>query len=175
MPLRSSLLPQNHRKGADAAGRTLLIAVLVILAALSATSLARNRVWQDEVTAWGDMVAKGPGKARGYFNLGCAHARLGNFSAALGMFNRAIALEPDYYEAYVRRGNVYDDLGMTEQALADYGRVIRTAPAFGDVYYDRGLAYERLNRVDDARADYRRGCGLGCIRACEALDSLLNR
>ncbi len=118
------------------------------------------------------MISKSPTKARGYFNLGCVYAQQGKFSQALDMFNRAVAIYPDYYETYDRRGNAYDDLGMTDKALEDYNRVILIAPYFAQVYYDRGLTFERLGKMNEAQSDYKKGCERGYKPACEAMEYL---
>ena len=68
---------------------SLCIALLLILTCLT---IARNTVWQDELSSWGDIVSKNPNKPRGYNSLGLAYAGLGKFDKALALYEQAIYL-----------------------------------------------------------------------------------
>lgn len=47
---------------------------------------------------------------------------------ALASYDRAIALRPDYAQAYCNRGDAFKEIMRLEDALADYGRAIRIDP-----------------------------------------------
>src|SRR5205809_1803228 len=50
----------------------------LVLIALIGTTLVRNHVWGDEVRLWEDVVAKSPGKERGYHSLSFAYYKRGD-------------------------------------------------------------------------------------------------
>ncbi|MBV9732340.1 MAG: tetratricopeptide repeat protein [Verrucomicrobia bacterium] len=100
------------------------------------------------------------------------------YQAAIGDYNEAIRLEPDYQEAYANRGDAYESLAARSsdlrQRLRQYGKAIsdhleairlmynRTVqhehPAedltLSRIYYERGMTYFELKQYDQAVSDY---------------------
>ena len=76
-------------------GVTLLLTLLTV-----PLTLARNEVWKDEVTLWGDAAFKSPNKARVHYNLGAALARGGALDKAEASFSRALEVSPNDDFAY---------------------------------------------------------------------------
>ena len=73
---------------------------------------------------------------RGVYNRGTAYARAGRLEEALRDLDEAIALKPDYAEAYVNRGNVYMAARRYDEAIGDYDKAIacdRTMPTPGTI------------------------------------------
>lgn len=73
---------------------------------------------------------------------------------ALADFDRAIALKPDYVEAYSNRGIVLYDLGRYDEALASYDQALELAPAHYQTYSNRGNVLKALTRFEDAITSY---------------------
>jgi hypothetical protein len=73
--------------------RTVLLGAMGL--ALAAGTIARNTVYQTEVTFWQDVVAKSPYNARAANNLGMAHAFACEPLAARSAFERATSIAPD--------------------------------------------------------------------------------
>ena len=95
-----------------------------------------------------------------YINRGYAYANLNQPERAIEDFSTAIALNPNYAEAYYNRGNAYAELNEHERAIEDYGKAIELNPAFAEAYYNRGLAYAELNEHERAIKDYDRAIAL---------------
>jgi tetratricopeptide (TPR) repeat protein/V8-like Glu-specific endopeptidase len=97
-----------------------------------------------------------------YFLLAYQKNEYGNYPGALANYDRAIALNPNYAEAYNNRGNLkYEKLNNPQGALADYNRAIALNPNLAEAYYSRGnLKYEKLNNPQGALADYDRAIAL---------------
>jgi hypothetical protein len=79
--------------------RRLAVALLVV--ALAATTVARNRAWRDEEVFWRDVVAKAPRNARAHANLGFALATRCRTGEAEASFRRALELDPGLVRAAV--------------------------------------------------------------------------
>ena len=62
---------------------------------------------------------------------------------ALASYDKAIALKPDYAEAYNNRGNALKDLKRHEEALASYDKAIALKPDYAEAYNNRGAALRR--------------------------------
>jgi hypothetical protein len=82
-------------------------AALAIL--LASLTIARNQVYQSEISLWEDTVAKSPGKARAHNNLGYAYMQAGRKNEAEREFRAALGIDPEYYKA---RNNL-EKLGST--------------------------------------------------------------
>ena len=73
---------------------------------------------------------------------------------AMACFDRAIALQPDYAEAYNNRGNLLRSLENCDQAIANYGQAIALEPTNGEAFNYRGNALTDLGKFDEALASY---------------------
>jgi hypothetical protein len=70
-------------------------ALIVLLAVSGATfTVSRNQDYRDEVSLWRATVRLSPAKARGWNNLGYAHALAGQAPAARAAFHRALEVNP---------------------------------------------------------------------------------
>lgn len=154
--------------------RTALIGLIVF--SLAASTVARNRLWVDELLFWDDVVRKNPGKAIGYHNRGNAYAKTGDYDRALKDFDTTIGFFPGKPEesgefegadftpsnmakTFFNRGTLYLDMGDQGRAARDFERarqlvnsVSETGRAMqlADVYAKKGAyrhAIEVYNEV----------------------------
>lgn len=145
------------------AHRTIFIILLLACALLT---YARNAVWSDELSLWGDVVLKSPNGARGNANCGKAYGARGEHEKAVAHHSRAIAFtrnQSELVDEYFNRGNGYFHLGRFEKAIEDYSESIsvherdfREDASLATAYYNRGTAYSRLGLTDSAIEDYSR-------------------
>lgn len=78
----------------------------------------------------------------------------GNYQAAISDFDQAIALNPDYAEAYFNRGNAYAALKQYPQAISDFDRAIALNPDYTYAYNSRGTSHLAAQQFPQAIADY---------------------
>src|SRR5262249_26051680 len=74
---------------------------------------------------------------------GLARNKLGDQPAAIADFDQAIALKPDYAEAYWGRGLVRSVQGDWAAAIADFDQAIALKPDYVEAYAGRGAARQR--------------------------------
>ena len=79
---------------------------------------------------------------------------------ALASYDKAIALKPDYAEAYNNRGNALMDLKRREEAVASCDKAIALNPAYVNAYNNRGNALRKLRRPAEAIASYDKAIAL---------------
>ncbi|MDR2662085.1 MAG: tetratricopeptide repeat protein [Treponema sp.] len=79
-----------------------------------------------------------------------------NYAAAMEAFDAAIALNPQYAEAYNGKGTIYLAAGDPEQAIAEFSRAIAINGAYAEAYKNRADAYKRTESYDKALEDYTR-------------------
>lgn len=72
---------------------------LLLALPLAIATLVRNLDYQSETRLWEATARVSPGKARVWNNLGYAYVQAGDRERARVAFERALALDPDYYKA----------------------------------------------------------------------------
>ncbi len=128
---------------------------VALVAFLSALSLGRNPVWASEVALWEDAVAKGPGMFRARANLGLAYKHAGRDEEALRQLQLALALKPDYADAWVEVGNLFSDRGEVGEAAQAYAQSLRFNPALEGAHYNLGNLAQGRGAWQEAVAYYR--------------------
>lgn len=78
----------------------------------------------------------------------------GKAEQALEMYNRSIALDPSYAQAYIDRAGVFVTLGKFNESIADSTNALKLNPSSALAYCNRGIAYSKLNRPVNAVQDF---------------------
>jgi tetratricopeptide (TPR) repeat protein len=108
-----------------------------------------------------------------YYNRGVTKSLAGNKRSAIADYDRAIALDPRFVNAYINRGNAKATLGHARAAFADYDRAVALAPQDAYVYYNRGCAKYKFDRQADAMLDFERAGQLDPQFSLTVVKSLL--
>lgn len=92
-----------------------------------------------------------------YFNAGCECFRERRYYDAIGNFDKAVELDPNYAEAYYKRGeanfeNNFQRLGA-DKAVEDLNRAATLRPDLAGAFFVRAKVYRALNKIDLAIAD----------------------
>jgi predicted O-linked N-acetylglucosamine transferase (SPINDLY family) len=74
---------------------------------------------------------------------------------AIDAYCRAIAIQPDFSNAYVNLGTLVLNLGQREEAVALLRRAIAISPENAMAHGNLGMALQNLHRLDEAFAAYR--------------------
>jgi tetratricopeptide (TPR) repeat protein len=139
--------------------RTIMGVILVgaLVTVFSVATYQRNKIWQDGLTLWTDVVQKSPQKARGYNNLGATYADRNRWSEAIQEYNTALTLKPNLAEAHNNLGLAYKGLGQYNDATQEYKTALSLKPDYdeahnnlGMVYYDQGKLSEALMEFEKA-------------------------
>jgi tetratricopeptide (TPR) repeat protein len=94
------------------------------------------------------------------YEQGLAAAAAGDLDRAIASFDRAIALDSQYFPAYIERGNIKDGIGDFDGAAADYTIAISLKPQSVAAYYNRGTVLSKSGNHQAALADYNIAIGL---------------
>jgi len=87
-------------------------------------------------------------------NKGVALYFLGKHEGGIACYDKAIAINPAYSDAYYNRGNAHYDKGNLEQAISDYSKAIEINPVYLKAYYNRGVFYHSKGNLVQAISDY---------------------
>jgi predicted TPR repeat methyltransferase len=82
------------------------------------------------------------------------HRELGKLDDAVASYNKAIALKPDYAEAYSNLGLVHKELGEPDHAVTNFHKAIAIKPDYADAYSNLGNAFQDLGKFDEAVDSY---------------------
>jgi hypothetical protein len=96
-------------------------------------------------------------QAREHFSQASSYGVQGNDDLAIEEYSKAIALDPEYIEAYTRRGYLYGSMGDVDNAIADFEQAIALDPEnvyaysnLGDLYAKRGEFDRAVSAVEKA-------------------------
>lgn len=82
--------------------------------------------------------------------LGAARARRSQFQEARDDFRKAIALKPDYAEAYNNLGNAFKEDNEIDAAILSYNRAISITPDYTDAHCNAGNALREKGLFGEA-------------------------
>jgi predicted O-linked N-acetylglucosamine transferase (SPINDLY family) len=98
--------------------------------------------------------------AKEHYNLGNTLLEQGNPDAAISGYRKALALKPDYAEAYVNLGNVLYEQGKLNEAIENFHKALTFKLNFAQAHYNLGNALYTQDKLDEAAECYRRTLAL---------------
>ena len=88
-------------------------------------------------------------------NLANIHYSRDELVEAQALYERAIGLESDFFEAHFNLGNIYHDLGRFAEAQACYREALRLNPFYADAHFYLAVTFEKMGQSQDARPHWR--------------------
>ena len=96
-----------------------------------------------------------------YFcNLGESHRRGGQPDRAIEMFEKSLAIRPEYLLSHLGVANALRDLGRRQEAMARYRLALALDPTFAEAYHYLGAMLLEQDRKTDAIALLRKAVAL---------------
>jgi tetratricopeptide (TPR) repeat protein len=133
---------------------------LVLLAALSGRTIARNPDWRSNLTLAVHDVAVTPRSAKLHGGAGIALADAGETDRAERHFRRAVEIWPDYAQMHYNLGQLLAARGARDEAIAHLREAARISPGNPGPYKSLAPLLERAGRTDEALAAYAAGSRL---------------
>ena len=117
-----------------------------------ATALERANEPAAAEREYRELVARAPRDVRGHLGLGVLLTKAGGAAAAEGVESllRAVALDPDSYEARAALGRALVRASRHAEAVEHLVRAAALAPDNPEPQFQLAIAYRRLGRTDDA-------------------------
>ncbi len=127
-------------------------ALLALLAAGTASTAIRNRVWRSDLALWSDTAEKSPEEGMPARSLGVALQKLGRFDEAIAAYERALTKRNDAngrVTIYNNLGSIALSRGDLDSAERYYRQAMAIAPV-ADCLFNLGAIYlTRAQRADD--------------------------
>ncbi len=147
----------------------LVIALSLILLFFAVRTYQQCKIWQSGITLWGhelkileknksssweDILKKYHNLAVIYGDLGVAYQNSGDMKQAILNYDKAIAINSNFFEAYNNRGLAYQAMGDGNRAIADYNKALTINPSSDKIYFNLGLAFQDKGDLKQAILDY---------------------
>ena len=105
-------------------------------------------------------IARDPGLAHGYYSLGVVLDKLGEAEKALGAYEQAVKLAPEYVPYRNNLAHQYVQLKDYEQAITVYEKVLALEADFVVPYFDLANCYRVRGRLEEALRSQQKGASL---------------
>lgn len=125
-----------------------------IIISLGTVTYFRNKIWQDPITLWYDVVSKNPFSSRAQYNLGSDLAQQGRLTEAIDHLSAALRLKPDYTKAHNNLGLALFKQGNLDQAANHFSAALRIHPGNSAAHYNLGLVMEKKGHLKIAVKHY---------------------
>ena len=102
---------------------------------------------------------------------GMEYHESGDYLSALEEFDKAIALNPNSYQAHFQRGRVLTDINDYNGALADFEKALAIDPTRAEAFNGRGVVRTKLGEYEAALQDF----GLAVIIKPDYSEAFSNR
>jgi tetratricopeptide (TPR) repeat protein len=126
-----------------------LLFVICILGLMTRT-IIRNMDWKNEDTLWLSMKDISSADPKTHNNLGDMYGRHGDFKKAEEEFKKAIAINPNYGDAYHNLGNTYLQTERLELAIQSYEKAASINPNLWQSYQNISAIYFKQKKFDKA-------------------------
>jgi len=105
------------------------------------------------LSAWMYKRSMDPIKAREAYTTGEGFFKNLRYTQAILAFDQAVALKPDFVDAYLLRARSHVIQGDLPPAVEDFTKVIQLRPADAQAYVERGAVYLAQKNYEAALAD----------------------
>jgi len=134
------------------AGLFLAAAALV---SISYATIGQIGIWRNSFVFWGHVLDEEPTRIPfAYNSLGFAYASKGRVDKAIGLYQTALRLKPDYAEAHNNLGIAYASKGQLEMAIEQFQTAVRLKPDLTQAHFNLGLIYLNKGSKDMARTEF---------------------
>lgn len=128
-----------------------VLIVLVLVIPYSMITVARNEVWQDDMTLWSQAVQDSPFSSKTHANYALLLQQRSQLQEAEAHYLEAIRLNPYREAVYFNLATLYERTGRNQLAAKAYNVSIILNPAFADAHTNLGIVYGKLNQTELAK------------------------
>ncbi len=134
--------------------------LLAALAAGSAATVARNRVWRNDSVLFADTVRHSPLSAKAHYNWAYQLSQEKRVDEAREQLLEAVRIFPRHYEAWGFLGKIAWDAGKLDDAIGYYRRSTEIFPAFENGRWGLAKTLQAAGRLGEAEAAFLTGVRL---------------
>lgn len=126
----------------------IIFSILIIIFSLG--SFSRSWIWKNEISLFSDIAQTSPDLALGYYNLGGAYEKEGNYSKAIEAYQSAIDIDSKHADAYFGMAVALFKIGQVDKAIAAQKEALSISPDNPEYLENLANYYMTLKRWKDA-------------------------
>ena len=130
--------------------------VMIVVAALTITTVYRNRDYRSTLSIWESVVKAAPANHKGHYNLGKQLKEQGKVDRAISCYLKALQIKHDYINAHHSLGNILKSQGKLSEAAYHYRQILRKDPNHIEANFNLGITFQLQDQVEQAVTYYRR-------------------
>jgi tetratricopeptide (TPR) repeat protein len=120
---------------------------------LLAEALLRKRDAADAINQVDLALSRDSCFVPAYVTLGEIHKAYSRIEKAVEAYSMALNIDPDHFDARLKRAQLYVEINEHGQALKDLQHAAKINPHSGEVYQLRARCHEALGETEKAQAD----------------------
>ncbi len=95
------------------------------------------------------------------FNIqGAVLKGLGRLDLSVDSYKKAVAIKPDYADAYNYMGVTFKEQGKLEEAIEACNKALAIKPDYAEVYYNMGLSLQEQGKLEEAIGAYKKAVAI---------------
>jgi Flp pilus assembly protein TadD len=135
--------------------RALALGGLIVCGLFAARIVTRNRIWNNDVVLYSQILEFSPDAHRFLNDLGVAYWWQGDFDKAESAWRRMIAIEPTFASPLDNLGRLATRRHMYTEAAEFFRRAVKCAPSEPEPRIHLGETYLELGLKEPAEAQFR--------------------
>jgi tetratricopeptide (TPR) repeat protein len=137
-------------------------AAVVTLVGCAILTVVQIGHWRDPQNLWSHTLALTENNEVADYNFGLLLAHQNRLREALGFFEEAVRIEPNFGLAQNNLGLVLNSMGYPKEAIPHFVAAIKINPDNADAHNNLGTALSRLGRTGEALAAFRAALQINC-------------
>jgi Tfp pilus assembly protein PilF len=125
-----------------------------VVALLTSLTIQRNQDYHSALTLWLDTVENDPNNSRAHSTLGSVLFQAGKVQEAIGHYEQALRIQPDYVTAHNNFGVALVQQGRLPEAIGHYEQALQLRPDYAEAHNNLGIVLMRQGRLPEAIGHY---------------------
>ncbi|MCC6244237.1 MAG: tetratricopeptide repeat protein [Gemmatimonadaceae bacterium] len=148
-----ALLLTLHRSAAVA--RLSMVVAVGVVFGLATLTWQQAQVWRDSESLWTRVLEIEPDSPFGHNDIGSVRLQQGRTGDAIGHFERAVQLRPQFAHAWANLGVALAASERSDEAITAFRKALSIDPSLDQAEGNLGVALMRRGDVDAAIEQYR--------------------
>jgi len=133
-----------------------MTALALAIISLVPLTFARQAVFANDLSLWGDTIQVSPLSSTAHAGLGSALLRMQRLDKAMVQYQRALEITPDSAIAHDDLGIILFQKGRMVEGTAQFQLALESNPLYAPAHSNLGNAFLQKGQVDEAMIEYKK-------------------